>query len=110
MLPALRELRDVDLAHDMAVLDFWRKDLDARSLSRPSRRSHARHHPESDRNHRDAPAQTRRPASSHQRPAFESAHEPNRPPSSPVTSPFGGSDRAGPGGLVQSLAGILKLR
>ena len=57
MLPALRELRDVDLAHDMAVLDFWRKDLDARSLSRPSRRSHAHHHPESDRNHLDVPAQ-----------------------------------------------------
>ena len=27
LLPALRALRDADLAHDMAILDFWRKDL-----------------------------------------------------------------------------------
>jgi hypothetical protein len=30
LLPALRELRDADLAHDMAILDFWRKDLERR--------------------------------------------------------------------------------
>ena len=31
LLPALRELRDADLAHDMAILSFWRKDLEHKS-------------------------------------------------------------------------------
>jgi hypothetical protein len=30
LLPALRELRDADLAHDMDILNFWRKDLELR--------------------------------------------------------------------------------
>jgi hypothetical protein len=26
LMPELRKLRDIDLAHDVAILDFWRKD------------------------------------------------------------------------------------